>query len=88
MKNVYYFLNKKNKEAVFFNSLRKVEGYIKEVYPDIPNTISHNTISTKFKDKDNINEIDLPILKYYDLIIFKDNQLITEDEGSMKDKSE
>lgn len=72
MKDTYYIINKKDRVSVFFNSLRKVEGYIKEVYPDIPSTISHNTISNKFKEKENIEELEMPVLKYYDLIIMKD----------------
>ena len=87
MKTVYYVINKKNKESFFFNSLRKVEAYIKGAYPDISNTISHNTISTRFKDKDIIEELGLPILKYYDLIIIMDNPVTLEGGGSVEDNS-
>ena len=45
MTDIYYIINKKDRESIFFTSLRKVENYIKNVYPEIEKTISHNTIS-------------------------------------------
>lgn len=77
MKTLFYIIDTKTRDTKCFNSLRKVSEYIQSIYPDIT-TISHNTISTRFSDKVPLEETGLPVLKYYDILIFKDDGVFIE----------
>ena len=43
----YAIINRKTNECLSINSLRKLETYISEIYPE--DKLSHSTISKRFK---------------------------------------
>tara|TARA_Y100001970_G_scaffold285488_1_gene405412 strand:+ start:963 stop:1163 length:201 start_codon:yes stop_codon:yes gene_type:complete len=61
MKYKYLIINEKTNEVSIENSYRNIENIIKNAYKD--DTISHNTISERLKEKNHF--------RYYDIIIKK-----------------
>ena len=64
----YAIINRKTNECLSINSLRKLETYISEIYPE--DKLSHSTISKRFKETfPNISNVS--IFNYYDLVIIQ-----------------
>ena len=55
----YIIINKTTDEAVIQKSVRDISDFINTIYPE--NTISHNTVSQRLKEKKYFN--------YYELLI-------------------
>jgi hypothetical protein len=64
----YFIIDNQDDSVICLSSLRQVEVFMKERYPDRP-TISHNTISQRLRENNKTFE-------YYDIVI-------TEPEGGI-----